>query len=159
MPVTIALGMLAGALVLTDLDFWEAAIVGTVLGDQVGDDQAEDCGVHPSESTPEGRTRSSSPPTPRRPLAPAAAQLDEYVAGNAWQSLSRLALNNSKQDPSYARTCLTYGVFRNVIKAVRIADPDGPSAPDIVNQAEYGLCAQSNYRFCTRPTKLIDPNG
>ena len=39
-------------------------------------------------------------------------KLDEYVEGNAWRSLSRLALNNSKQDPSYARTCLTYALFR-----------------------------------------------
>src|SRR5215217_6462409 len=31
MPLTIALGTLAAALVLTDLTFWEAAIVGTVL--------------------------------------------------------------------------------------------------------------------------------
>ena len=38
--------------------------------------------------------------------------LDEYAEGNAWKSLSRLALNNSKQDPSYARTCLSYELFR-----------------------------------------------
>src|SRR5215216_5021485 len=31
MPLTIALGILVAALVLTDLTFWEAAIVGTVL--------------------------------------------------------------------------------------------------------------------------------
>src|SRR5688572_15791995 len=31
MPLTIALGVLAGALLLTDLTFWEAAIVATVL--------------------------------------------------------------------------------------------------------------------------------
>ena len=32
MPLTIVLGTAVAALVLTDLTFWEAAIVGTVLG-------------------------------------------------------------------------------------------------------------------------------
>jgi hypothetical protein len=39
-------------------------------------------------------------------------RFDRYTAGTAWRSLTRLALNNSKQDASYARTCVTYERFR-----------------------------------------------
>jgi hypothetical protein len=37
--------------------------------------------------------------------------LDRYVDGQDHGGLTRLALNNSRGDPSYGRTCLTYGVF------------------------------------------------
>jgi hypothetical protein len=35
----------------------------------------------------------------------------QYVSGQEYDGLSKLTLNNSKQDPSYVRQCLTYGVF------------------------------------------------
>jgi hypothetical protein len=38
-------------------------------------------------------------------------RFDEFVGGQTLHGLERLALNNSKSDPSYARTCLGYRMF------------------------------------------------
>lgn len=39
-------------------------------------------------------------------------RFDEFVDGQQFHGLDRLALNNSKSDPSYARTCLGYALFK-----------------------------------------------
>jgi len=38
-------------------------------------------------------------------------KLDEYVAGTEYLGLEKLTLNNSRQDPSLVRQCMTYQVF------------------------------------------------
>lgn len=40
-------------------------------------------------------------------------KFDAYEDGQELSSMSRLTLNNSRQDPSYMNTCLTYKVFRD----------------------------------------------
>lgn len=59
----------------------------------------------------------------------------KYVSGQTWRSLGRLALNNSKQDPSYARTCVTYDVFRKA----GVPAPRCTMARVTVNGAELGV--------------------
>ncbi len=61
-------------------------------------------------------------------------RFDEFVDGQSFHGLDRLALNNSKADPSYARTCLGYAVFA----AAGFAAPRCTWAHVVVNGQDLG---------------------
>ncbi len=48
--------------------------------------------------------------TPDRPSLK--VKFGEYVDGQEFEGMKRLTLNNSRQDPSKVRQCITYGLFR-----------------------------------------------
>ena len=61
-------------------------------------------------------------------------RFDEFVSGQSLHGLDRIALNNSKSDPSYARTCLGYALFT----AAGIAAPRCTWAHVVVNGQDLG---------------------
>lgn len=61
-------------------------------------------------------------------------RFDEFASGQSLHGLDRLALNNSKADPSYARTCLGYAMFT----AAGIAAPRCTYAHVVVNGQDLG---------------------
>ena len=61
-------------------------------------------------------------------------RFDEFIDGQRFHGLDRLALNNSKADPSYARTCLGYAVFA----AAGFAAPRCTWAHVVVNGQDLG---------------------
>jgi hypothetical protein len=61
-------------------------------------------------------------------------KFDEYVAGQSFHDLDRLALNNSRSDASYARTCLSYSIFA----AAGIPAPRCTFAHVVVNGQDLG---------------------
>ena len=61
-------------------------------------------------------------------------RFDEFVSGQRYHGLDRLALNNSKSDPSYARTCLGYALFT----AAGFAAPRCTYAHVVVNDQDLG---------------------
>lgn len=61
--------------------------------------------------------------------------LDEFSSTGSYKTATRLALNNSKSDPAYARTCLAYQVFA----AAGIPAPRCTYAHVTVNGADMGV--------------------
>ncbi len=61
-------------------------------------------------------------------------KFDAYVDGQSFHELDRLAINNSRSDPSYARTCLAYSIFA----AAGIPAPRCTLAHVVVNGQDLG---------------------
>ncbi|HEU5057015.1 MAG TPA: CotH kinase family protein [Kofleriaceae bacterium] len=61
-------------------------------------------------------------------------RFDEFVDGQRFHGLERIALNNSRADPSYARTCLGYAMFA----AAGFAAPRCTWAHVVVNGQDLG---------------------
>lgn len=61
--------------------------------------------------------------------------LDDFVAGTRYLGLEKITLNNSRQDPSYMRTCLAYKAFRDA----GIAAPRCNFAHVRVNGTDLGV--------------------
>ena len=84
-------------------------------------------------------------------------RFDEFVDGQSFHGLNRLALNNSKADPSYARTCLGYGMFA----AAGIAAPRCTYAHVVVNGQDLGpyvVIDEVHSQFLTRHFERADGN-
>jgi hypothetical protein len=62
-------------------------------------------------------------------------KFDEYVPDQEYLGLSRLTLNNARQDPSFAHQCLSYGLFR----VAGVPAPRCNFARVTVNGEELGL--------------------
>jgi hypothetical protein len=62
-------------------------------------------------------------------------KLDKFIPDRTWLGLERFALSNSKQDPSLARTCVAYDVFR----AAGLPAPRCTLAHVTVNGADLGV--------------------
>ena len=82
--------------------------------------------------------------------------LDEYVDDQRLLGLDRLALNNSKQDPSFARTCLSYRVFR----AAGLPAPRCTFAHVTINGQDMGayIASEEIKRHFLR-RRFADPDG
>ena len=61
---------------------------------------------------------------------------DHHVGGQRWNSLSRMVLNNSNNDPSYINQCLGYGMFRRA----GLAAPRCSFAHVRINDEDLGSC-------------------
>jgi len=61
-------------------------------------------------------------------------RFDQYVGGQSYHDLDRLALNNSRSDPSYARTCMAYSIFA----AAGLPAPRCTYAHVVVNGEDLG---------------------
>jgi hypothetical protein len=84
-------------------------------------------------------------------------RFDEFVDGQSLHGLDRLALNNSKADPSYARTCLGYAMFT----AAGIAAPRCTYAHVVVNGQDLGpyvVIDEVQEQFLARHFERADGN-
>ena len=84
-------------------------------------------------------------------------RFDEFVDGQSFHGLNRLALNNSKADPSYARPCLGYGMFA----AAGIAAPRCTYAHVVVNGQDLGpyvVIDEVHSQFLARHFERADGN-
>jgi spore coat protein H len=84
-------------------------------------------------------------------------RFDEFVSGQNLHGLDRIALNNSKSDPSYARTCLGYALF----SAAGIAAPRCTWAHVVVNGQDLGpyvVIDEVQEQFLARHFERADGN-
>jgi len=84
-------------------------------------------------------------------------RFDEFVDGQQFHGLNRLALNNSKSDPAYARTCLGYSLFA----AAGFAAPRCTYAHVVVNGQDLGpyvVIDEIHSQFLARHFERADGN-
>ena len=84
-------------------------------------------------------------------------RFDEFVDDQEFHGLNRLALNNSKSDPSYARTCLGYALFA----AAGFAAPRCTYAHVVVNGQDLGpyvVIDEVHSQFLARHFERADGN-
>ena len=84
-------------------------------------------------------------------------RFDEFVSDQRFHGLDRLALNNSKADPSFARTCLGYAMFA----AAGIAAPRCTYAHVVVNGQDLGpyvVIDEVQEQFLARHFERADGN-